>query len=107
MTDTEREIRFDPRDKPGVTNLLTIHSALTGPSSRARKRFAGKGYGDLKGDLADVVAVPSRRRERALVEGRPAELDGCSPLAPRRPVRWPRATLAPVPDRMGFLPPHR
>lgn len=56
VTDAEREIRFDAEAKPGISNLLTIYSALTGREVAAiEAEYAGKGYGDLKKDLADVV----------------------------------------------------
>ena len=56
VTDAGREIKFDETEKPGVSNLLTIHSALSGQSiSDLENHFAGKGYGDLKGEVADVV----------------------------------------------------
>ena len=56
VTDAGREIEFDEKEKPGVSNLLTIHSALSGQSiSDLENHFSGKGYGDLKGEVADVV----------------------------------------------------
>ena len=56
VTDAGREIKFDEKEKPGVSNLLTIHSALSGQSiSELENHFAGKGYGDLKSEVADVV----------------------------------------------------
>jgi len=56
MTDTEREIKFDEKNKPGISNLLTIYSALTGESiKQLEENYSGKGYGDLKKELADVV----------------------------------------------------
>ena len=56
VTDAGREIKFDEKEKPGVSNLLTIHSALSGQSiSELENHFTGKGYGDLKGEVADVV----------------------------------------------------
>jgi tryptophanyl-tRNA synthetase len=56
VTDAGREIKFDEKEKPGVSNLLTIHSALSGQSiSELVNHFSGKGYGDLKGEVADVV----------------------------------------------------
>jgi tryptophanyl-tRNA synthetase len=56
MTDTEREIKFDEKNKPGISNLLTIYSALTGQSiNQLEENYSGKGYGDLKKELADVV----------------------------------------------------
>ena len=54
-TDSDGEIRFDPENKPGVSNLLNIYSAFSGESvDEIAARFAGKGYGDLK---KEVVAV--------------------------------------------------
>ena len=56
VTDAGREIKFDEKEKPGVSNLLTIHSALSGQKiSDLENHFSGKGYGDLKGEVADVV----------------------------------------------------
>jgi tryptophanyl-tRNA synthetase len=56
VTDSEREIRYDEAAKPGVSNLLAIHSALSGTSiADLEKHFADKGYGDLKGEVGEVV----------------------------------------------------
>ena len=56
VTDTGREVIFDEKEKPGVSNLLTIYSALTGKTiSQAQDDFAGKGYGDFKAGVAEVV----------------------------------------------------
>ena len=56
MTDAGSEVRFDEKEKPGISNLLTIHSALSGSSIAAlENEFAGKGYGDFKSAVAEVV----------------------------------------------------
>src|ERR687893_1555051 len=56
VTDTGREVVADPVGKPGVTNLLVIHSAFSGLTlPELEERFAGRGYGDLKKELAEVV----------------------------------------------------
>ena len=56
MTDAGSEVRFDEKEKPGISNLLTIHSALSGLSIAAlENEFAGKGYGDFKAAVAEVV----------------------------------------------------
>ena len=56
VTDTGKEIKFDEKNKPGISNLLTIHSALSGKSiAELENEFAGKGYGDFKGAVAEVV----------------------------------------------------
>ena len=55
-TDAGREVKFDEKEKPGISNLLTIHSALSGQSiATLEKEFDGKGYGDFKGAVAEVV----------------------------------------------------
>ena len=67
-TDAGREVKFDEKEKPGISNLLTIHSALSGRSiSELENEFEGKGYGDFKGAVAEVVVEYLRPiRERAL-----------------------------------------
>jgi tryptophanyl-tRNA synthetase len=55
-TDTGREVIFDEKEKPGISNLLTIHSSLSGRSiAEIENEFAGKGYGDFKAQVAEVV----------------------------------------------------
>ncbi len=67
-TDAGREVTFNEKEKPGISNLLTIHSALSGESiSNLENQFAGKGYGDFKSAVAEVVVEYLRPiRERAL-----------------------------------------
>lgn len=67
-TDAGREIKFDEKEKPGISNLLTIHSALSGAKiSDLENDFAGKGYGDFKTAVAEVVVDHLRPiRDRAL-----------------------------------------
>jgi tryptophanyl-tRNA synthetase len=61
VTDTEREVRFDRDAKAGVSNLLTIHSVLSGRSIESLEaEFEGRGYGDLKGEVAEVVVALPR-----------------------------------------------
>jgi tryptophanyl-tRNA synthetase len=71
-TDAGREIKFDEKDKPGISNLLTIHAALSGKKiSEIEDEFAGKGYGDFKGAVAEVVVEylrPIRTRALELLE---------------------------------------
>src|ERR1700754_4450014 len=56
VTDSEREIRFDAGAKPGVSNLLTIQSAVTGTDiDKLVEGYQGRGYGDLKADTAEAV----------------------------------------------------
>jgi tryptophanyl-tRNA synthetase len=107
VTDSGRDVRYDPVDKPGVSNLLTIQSALTGTSIADLERsYVDSGYGDLKGQVADVVvdfAAPFRRRTQELLSDR-AELDRllARGAAQAREVAAP--TLATALDRAGFVP---
>jgi tryptophanyl-tRNA synthetase len=67
-TDAGREVTFDEKEKPGISNLLTIHAALSGKSvADLENEFAGKGYGDFKAAVAEVVVEYLRPiRARAL-----------------------------------------
>jgi tryptophanyl-tRNA synthetase len=107
VTDSETEVRFDEEAKPGVSNLLTIYSALTGRSiDDLEKAYAGKGYGDFKGDLAEVVVefvTPFRTRTLELLDDR-AELDAVLARGAERAREVASRTLADVYDRVGFLP---
>jgi tryptophanyl-tRNA synthetase len=68
ITDAGREVTFDQAEKPGISNLLTIHSSLSGTSiADLEKEFDGKGYGDFKSSVAEVVVEYLRPiRQRAL-----------------------------------------
>lgn len=56
VTDSEGIVKYDRENKPGISNLLDIHSALSGePVSSIEARFEGKGYGDFKSEVAQVV----------------------------------------------------
>ncbi|ROS76312.1 tryptophanyl-tRNA synthetase [Curtobacterium sp. PhB130] len=107
VTDTEREIRADRAEKPGVTNLLSILSAFTRtPVATLEASFAGKGYGDLKGEVADAVVAelePVRTRTLELLDD-PAELDRLLAVGADRASAIAEDTLARVYDRIGFVP---
>jgi tryptophanyl-tRNA synthetase len=56
VTDTEKEIKFDLEKKPAISNLLNIYSLLSGQKIKdIEKAFIGKGYGDFKKELAEIV----------------------------------------------------
>ena len=71
-TDAGREVKFDEKEKPGISNLLTIHSSLSGTSiAELEDQFEGKGYGDFKGAVAEVVVEyfrPIRAKALELLE---------------------------------------
>src|SRR3954447_3410038 len=106
VTDTGREVLADPETKPGVTNVLTIHSALSARSIvELEDHFAGRGYGDLKKELAEVVTdfvTPVRARTQELLDDR-AELERVLAGGAARAREVAAATVAAVYDRVGFL----
>jgi tryptophanyl-tRNA synthetase len=108
VTDTGREVVADPENKPGVTNLLTIHSSLSGRSlAELEEHFAGRGYGDLKKELAEVVTdfvTPVRQRTQELLDD-PAELQRVLATGADRAREVASSTVAQVYDRVGFLAP--
>ena len=107
VTDSGSEIRFDPEEKPGISNLLTIYSALSGRDiDDLVTSYDGKGYGSLKGDLADVVVefvTPFRNRTQELLEDR-TELQRVLEAGARTAGEVARRTLADVYERVGFVP---
>ncbi|WP_414713747.1 tryptophan--tRNA ligase [Segeticoccus sp.] len=110
VTDSGREVTFDEEHKPGVANLLRIHSALSGRSvQQLESDFAGRGYGDLKKEVAEVVLEvvgPYRARTQELLAD-PAELDRILAEGAERARGVADQTLARVYDRIGFLPARR
>jgi len=110
VTDAGGEVRFDPAEKPGVSNLLSILGALSGRSVEALEAdYDGRGYGDLKKDVTEVVietATPYRERTLALLAD-PAELDRILAEGAERARDVASTTLARVYDRVGFLPSKR
>jgi tryptophanyl-tRNA synthetase len=107
VTDSEAVVRFDPEHKPGVSNLLTIYSALSGrgiPDLEAE--YAGRMYGDLKKDLAEVVVdfvTPIQQRTAAYLDD-PAALDKVLAVGAEKARAIAGETLATMYDRVGFLP---
>lgn len=61
VTDSDTEVRFDVDNKPGVSNLMTIYSSITGQSMEAvQSEFEGKGYGDFKLRVGEAVVEELR-----------------------------------------------
>ncbi|WP_280263831.1 tryptophan--tRNA ligase [Nocardia wallacei] len=107
VTDTEREIRYDPEQKPGVSNLLVILSSLTDtPVVTLEQDYAGKGYGDLKGDVADALVefvTPLQAKVQEYLDDQ-GELDRILGTGAERAREIAGNTLAQVYERVGFLP---
>lgn len=106
VTDSGREVYADPKDKPGITNLLTIASALSGESVEAvAERYRNSGYGAFKRGVAEIVVeaiAPLRKRaeairsdqsviEMALRRGRDRAVEAAGP------------TLRAAKEAMGFV----
>jgi tryptophanyl-tRNA synthetase len=110
VTDADRDVRYDPDAKPGVSNLLVIHSVLSGTRIEELERaYAGKGYGELKKDVAEVVVetvTPFRDRMNELLAD-PAELDRILADGADRAREIAAATMSRVYDTVGLLRPAR
>jgi len=108
VTDSEREIRFDSQNKPGVTNLLTMQHAILGtPIEEIVSSYADKGYGDLKKDTAEIVVQamgPIREATLGYLDD-PAELRRLMDHGAAKAREAAAPTLAAVYDKVGFLPP--
>ena len=106
-TDSDGVVKFDAAAKPGISNLLTIYSVLSGTAiAGLEDQYAGSGYGDFKKDLAAVVTDtfgPIRTRALELLDD-PVELDRILARNAARAAEIADLTLATVYDRVGFLP---
>jgi tryptophanyl-tRNA synthetase len=107
VTDSEREIRYDPGAKAGVSNLLSIQAAVTGVGIDALvDGYAGRGYGDLKKDTAEAVVeylTPIKARVDELTADL-AELESILASGAQRANEVASKTVQRVYDRLGFLP---
>ncbi|MEX3505154.1 tryptophan--tRNA ligase [Corynebacterium sp. LK2510] len=110
VTDNDGVVAFDKENKPGVSNLLVIQSALTGtPIDALVTRYEGQGYGALKTDTADALeafTTPLRARYDELMADR-AELEGILAAGAERARSIAAPLLAQVYERVGFLAPKR
>jgi len=108
VTDSERDIRYDPERKPGVSNLLEIMSVATGePIEALERRFEGAGYGDLKEAVGESVVellTPIRERFEALRRDE-RELQRLLAVGADKARRAAEPTLELMVDRMGFVKP--
>ena len=106
VTDTGREVRLDFAEKPGISNLLTIYSTLSGRSiADIEVEFEGKGYGDFKGAVAEVVVEylrPVRTKTLELL-GDPAYLNAILKVGADKASEVANKTLAEVYERIGFV----
>jgi tryptophanyl-tRNA synthetase len=106
VTDSEREIRYDPQSKPGVSNLLEIMSVATGDTiDDLAGRFQGAGYGDLKDAVGEsVVELLAPIRERfAALRADERELQRLLAVGADKARRASEPTLELMYERMGFV----
>lgn len=107
VTDTGSEVLYDVDEKPGIANLLVIHSVLSGtPIADLERSFLGRGYGDFKKEVAEVVVehvTPFQQRMQELLAD-PAELDRMLADGADRAREVATATMSRVRDRVGLLP---
>ncbi|GAA1599757.1 tryptophan--tRNA ligase [Actinoplanes couchii] len=110
VTDTGRDIIFDEVNKPGISNLLTIYAALTDRAvDELIEAYDGKGYGDLKKDLAEVLVgfvKPIQERTTLYLDDR-AQLDKILAIGAEKAREVSAATLARAYQNVGFLSPAR
>ena len=106
VTDSETEIRFDPENKPGVSNLLTILSALSGKSIDEHvKEMQGQMYGTLKTEVAQAVlafAEPFQAKVNGLLSDK-AELARLLQSGSQKASAVADETLNKVYDALGFV----
>ncbi|MFD7702516.1 tryptophan--tRNA ligase [Streptomyces caelestis] len=107
VTDTDTVIRYDVVEKPGVSNLLTIYSTLTGADiPELEEKYAGKGYGALKTDLAEVMVefvTPFKERTQQYLDD-PETLDSILAKGAEKARAVAAETLSRAYERVGFLP---
>jgi tryptophanyl-tRNA synthetase len=108
VTDSGREIRYLPDEKPGVSNLIEILSVSTGRSIEDVERdYEGRGYGDLKGDVGEAVVelfAPMQERYREL-RADEAELRRLLRVGADKARETSAPTLRQIYERMGFVAP--
>jgi len=106
VTDTGREVRFDEAEKPGVSNLLSLLSVFTDTSiPDLEVQYQGRGYGDLKKDLAEAFAafVTPLQQQVAVYLDDQGELDRVLALGAVRAREVADRTVAAVYDKVGLL----
>jgi len=107
VTDTETEVRFDPLNKPGVSNLLSLLALATSRTMHdVVTEFSAGGYGDLKTAVAEAVVealTPIRERTHELLKD-PAELDRILASGAAKARIRAEATLERVHESLGLLP---
>ncbi len=106
VTDSEAEVRYDPENKPGVSNLITIYSAFSGKSTEEIEReFDGRGYGDFKMAVGEVCAdgLAPVREEFARLMADKAHLEAVMKAGADEAAYYARKTMSKVRRKIGFV----
>ena len=106
VTDSESEVRFDPENKPGVSNLLTIYSCFSGKSiEEAEREFDGRGYGDFKAAVGQVCCeklIPVQAEYNRILADK-AYLEEVMKKGADEASYYARKTLSKVRRKLGFV----
>ena len=106
-SDTERCVRYDPENKPGVANLMQIYAAVTGKSyDEIEKEFDGQGYGRFKPAVGEAVVEllrPIQEEARRIMADK-AYLESVYRTGAERAEHIADRTLRKVYKKVGFLP---
>lgn len=106
VTDSENKVRFDPENKPGVSNLMQIYSSITGlKMEEIEKEFENSGYGDFKTKVAETVVAklePIQKRYKELLENK-EYLEKIYTEGANRARKLASKTLDEVKERIGIL----
>ena len=105
VTDSDSEVRYDPENKPGVSNLLSIYTAFSGKSiEEAEREFAGRGYGDFKLAVGEAVAdklAPVQSEQARLLSDK-EYLNSVLKAGAERAYKVASSTLSKVYRKIGF-----
>jgi tryptophanyl-tRNA synthetase len=108
VTDSGSDVRYDPDEKPGISNLIELMTVVTGDSIKdVEARYDGSGYGQFKSDVADAVVdllepIQSRYRE---VRADTAELRRLLHVGAEKARALSAPTLSLMYERLGFVEP--
>ena len=105
-SDTEHCVRYDPEHKPGVSNLMSIYSAVTGKSyDEIEQEFDGQGYGAFKPAVGEAVVETLRpiREEATRILGDKAYLEGVYKTGAEKASYVANKTLRKVYKKVGFV----
>jgi tryptophanyl-tRNA synthetase len=108
VTDSGSEVRYDPEEKPGISNLIELMTVVTGDSIQdVEARYDGSGYGQFKSDVADeIVALLEPIQARyAEVRGDQVELERLLAMGAEKARALSGPTLAQMYERIGFTRP--